>query len=210
MKTLIVKYLPAAEESNTKKLLDIFKNNLTSEFVELDLLKTDLPFFNEKSLAAYSKRNYLGQELDSEEAKLLEKNDQLAAQLKAADILVMAYPMHNFGMPALVKGWLDAVVLKGETFDYEKKMMAGKKALTLYTSGGIYSNDTFNFAYPNWNGIALMTGVNFNFMGFDEHQIIGTSLKDDLDTGDEQSLRANNLANCTEQIKAVIKSYYQA
>lgn len=210
MKTLIVKYLPSANNSNTKKLLDIFKENVTSEIEELDLLKTNLPFFNEKSIAAYEKRNYMGQTLNEEESQLLAQNDALVKQLKAADILVMAFPMHNFGMPALVKAWLDSVVIKGETFDYQKKLMAGKKALILYTSGGIYSHDTFNFDYPNWNSIALMAAANFSFMGFDEHKIIGSSLRDESSesSSPNQTKRSGNLAKLESQIKEVVSQYY--
>jgi len=199
MKTLIVKYLPSADESNTKKLLDFFKSNINSNIEELDLLQTDLEFFTEESLQAYKKRNYMGQKLDENESKLLQKHDQLAKQLKSCDILVLAYPMHNFGMPAKIKAWLDLVVLKGETFDNDKKMMSGKKALTLYTSGGFYSNTTFNFDYPNWNSIALISAANFQFMGFDEYKTIGTSLRNEAD---------NNLEKTKEEISEVIASWY--
>jgi putative NADPH-quinone reductase len=77
--------------------------------------------------------------------------DKLIAQLKSADILVMAYPMHNFGTPAAVKAYLDAVIFKGETFEMGKKLMSGKKALTFFTAGGIYSEEKFSLTYPDWN-----------------------------------------------------------
>ncbi|MBL6664748.1 MAG: NAD(P)H-dependent oxidoreductase [Rickettsiales bacterium] len=202
MKTLVVKYLPSGKHSNTKKILDLFVNNLPNQNIEeLDLLHCDIPIFNEESIQAYYKRNYGGENLDEKEAKLLEKNDQLVKQLKSADILVMAYPMHNFGMPAKVKAWIDAVLINGETFSYDEKKMSGKKALTIYTSGGVYSHDTFNFDYPNWNSIALMSHANFSFMGFDENKIIGTSLRD-------ENKREESLRNCEANIREIIKSWY--
>jgi FMN-dependent NADH-azoreductase len=204
MKTLLIKYLPSGAYSKTKKLLDLFLKQAKNQNIEVvDLLKEEVPIFNEASIQAYYKRNYNGQKLNEAEAKLMEKNDKLTAQLKAADILVMAYPMHNFSIPAAVKAWMDAVILKGETFDPSKKMMQGKKALTLYTSGGSYSEDTFNFNYPNWNSIILITKANFTYMGFDESEVIGTSLRDPAAEGEK-------LVEMEKKIKAVVNKWYAA
>lgn len=203
MKTLIIKYLPTGEKSKTKKLLDLFLQETKNQDIEVvDLLKEKVPLFDEINIQAYYKRNYGGQKLNESEAKLLEKNDKLIDQLKSADILVMAYPMHNFSMPATVKAYLDAVIFKGETFDYGKKMMEGKKTLTLFTSGGIYSEDTFNFDYPNWNSIALIAKANFTFMGFDESEIIGTSLRD-------EATENERIAQSKARIAAIVKKWYK-
>lgn len=204
MKTLIVKYLPSGANSNTKKILDLFLqeiSNKNSQIDTVDLLKEKMPIFDESSIQSYYKRNYGGAKLEASEAKLLEKNDQLIAQLKSADVLVMAFPMHNFGTPAAIKSWMDAVIFKGETFDYGQKMMAGKKALALFTSGGAYSQDTFNFDYPNWNSIALMCKANFSFMGFDEGEVLGTSLRD-------ESSAAQNLKITQEKLRALVNKWY--
>jgi FMN-dependent NADH-azoreductase len=179
MKTLVVKYLPTGANSNTKKVLDLFLSTAKDQTVTtIDLLKETMPIFDEESIQAYYKRNYGGQKLDEKEAKLLAKNDELIAQLKSHDLLVLAFPMHNFGIPAAVKAYMDAVIFKGETFEPGKKMMAGKKALVLFTSGGMYSEDKFDFNYPNWNSIILNAKANFGFMGFDDSEIIGTSLRE--------------------------------
>jgi FMN-dependent NADH-azoreductase len=202
MKTLIVKYLPTGSNSNTKKLLDLFIEATKDQNIEtIDLLKNPAPIFNEDSIQAYYKRNYGGQKLSADEAKLLEQNDKLIAQLKSADILVMAYPMHNFGMPAAVKGYLDAVIFNGETFEMGKKPMAGKKALTLFTSGGIYAEESFGFDYPNWNTVALLAKINFGFMGFDQTEVIGTSLRD-------QANQEQRLKEMKEKINNIIKDWY--
>lgn len=203
MKTLIVKYLPTGSGSNTKKLLDLFLEASKNQNIEtVDLLKTLPPIFNEASLQAYYKRNYGGQKLSADEAKLLQENDKLIAQLKSADILVMAYPMHNFGMPAAVKAYLDAVIFNGETFEMGKKLMAGKKALTLFTAGGIYSEDAFGPEYPNWNTINLLSKINFGFMGFDEVEVLGTSLRD-------PATQAERLAQSKEKISAIVSKWYK-
>ncbi len=202
MKTLIIKYLPTGSNSNTKKLLDAFLEETKNQNIEtLDLLKDSMPIFDEASIQAYYKRNYGGQKLDATEAKLLEKNDKLIAQIKSADVVVLAYPMHNFGIPAAVKAYLDAVIFKGETFDYGVKSMAGKKILTLFTAGGIYSEETFNFDYPNWNSIILQSKAMYSFMGFDEVETIGTSLRDEATAN-------TRLSEVKNKLKTLLNKWY--
>ncbi len=53
MQTLIVKYLPSGEGSNTKKILDVFLSKIEKSSIEfVDLLKTEIPIFNEKNINA--------------------------------------------------------------------------------------------------------------------------------------------------------------
>ena len=202
MKTLIIKYLPSGEASNTKKLLDIFLSKIENYPTEtVDLLDVEVPIFNELSMKAYYKRNYNNQALDAKEAQSLEKNDSLIKQLKSASTIVLACPMHNFGFPAQMKAYIDATTFFNETFSYDKKMMSGKKILTIFSSGGIYPNETFNLDYPNWNSIALTAHATFNFMGFDEVKTIGTSLR-----GEENTI--NNLPKISIEIADIVKKWY--
>ena len=202
MKTLIIKYLPSGEASNTKKLLDIFLSKIENYPTEtVDLLDVEVPIFNELSMKAYYKRNYNNQSLDAKEAQSLEKNDSLIKQLKSASTIVLACPMHNFGFPAQMKAYIDATTFFNETFSYDKKMMSGKKILTIFSSGGIYPNETFNLDYPNWNSIALTAHATFNFMGFDEVKTIGTSLR-----GEENIIK--NLPKISIEIADIVKKWY--
>src|SRR5918996_3568418 len=148
MKTLIVRYIPRYEQSNTKKLLDVFIDEISNSNVEeLDLLDNVQDMLLDNNLLAYINRNFLGLELLPDEEKLLSKMDRMAAQLKSADIVVVAFPMYNFSMPAIVKAWFDSVIQRGVTFgerkdDHSVISNDGKKALTLISSGGVYSNES--------------------------------------------------------------------
>ena len=54
MKTLIVKYLPTGADSKTKMLLDLFLEEIKGQdFEVVDLLKEQVPIFNEDSMQAY-------------------------------------------------------------------------------------------------------------------------------------------------------------
>src|SRR3712207_1724120 len=150
-KTLIVKYIPRKEQSNTKKLLDVFREEISNSNVEeLDLLEDIPDMFLRNNLLAYINRNLLGRKMLPREQNLLSKMDRMAAQLKSADIVVVVFPMYNYSMPAIVKAWFDSVIQKGVTFgenrrdDQMKISNVDKKALTLVSSGGVYSNEQFS------------------------------------------------------------------
>lgn len=70
-------------------------------------------------------------------------SDALVAELAAADILVIASPMYNFGMSSTLKAWFDHVLRAGLTFRYTaegpKGLMAGKKAVVIESRAGFYS-----------------------------------------------------------------------
>ncbi|MBA2675957.1 NAD(P)H-dependent oxidoreductase [Ramlibacter sp.] len=49
----------------------------------------------------------------------LRESDAMVRELKAADVVVIGLPMYNYGMPAPLKAWVDAIVRIAMTFDYD-------------------------------------------------------------------------------------------
>lgn len=78
------------------------------------------------------------------EAKALAVSDALVDELAVADVVVLAVPMHNFGLPSSLKAWIDHIVRPGRTFSYSEKgpegLLKGKKAVVVVARGGIYSD----------------------------------------------------------------------
>jgi FMN-dependent NADH-azoreductase len=188
MKTLIVKYIPRGERSNTKKLLDAFREEISiSDVEELDLLDDVPDMLLDNNLLAYINRNILGQEFLPKEEKLLSKMDRMAAQLKSADIVVVAFPMYNFSMPAIVKAWFDSVIQKGVTFgerndDHMVISNAGKKALTLISGGGLYSNESSSSGRRGEHALSL-SNLEFEYMGYSDVRGIlaeGMAMKEEV------------------------------
>ncbi|MGX1500104.1 FMN-dependent NADH-azoreductase [Labrenzia sp. MBR-25] len=70
-------------------------------------------------------------------------SDELIAELKAADLIVMGAPMYNFGIPSTLKAWFDYVLRAGVTFSYSESgpegLLKGKRAIVVLTRGGLYS-----------------------------------------------------------------------
>src|SRR3979411_2911288 len=79
----------------------------------------------------------------SREAKAPSLSAALVDELAAADVLVLAVPMYNFGLPSSLKAWIDHIVRPGRTFSYSEKgpegLLKGKKAVVVVARGGAYS-----------------------------------------------------------------------
>ncbi|ABA81336.1 FMN-dependent NADH-azoreductase [Rhodobacter sphaeroides] len=62
------------------------------------------------------------------------------AEVKEADILVIALPVYNFGAPAQLKSWVDHIARRGESFVYTETgpvgLLTGKRAIVAFTSDG--------------------------------------------------------------------------
>jgi len=205
MKTLLVKYTPRNERSSTKKLVDAFQEKIrNSEIEELDLTHDVPDMFLADSLAAYVQRNYLGQNLTPEQKRLMSKMDRMTNQVKSADVVVVAFPMNNFSMPAPVKAWFDSIMLKGETWDVKNGsyigMMKGKKALVIVSSGGVYSKGPM----VAWEHALSLTKIEFQFMGYSDIQGI---LAEGMNTGD--AAKSANLKKSVEQIQSIAQEWYR-
>ncbi|MGB3711140.1 MAG: NAD(P)H-dependent oxidoreductase [Erythrobacter sp.] len=102
-----------------------------------DLAANDLPFVSAERFAANLTPK---DERTPEQAELAEISDTLIAELQAADIIVLATPVYNFGVPATVKAWADLVARQGTTFKYTESgpvgLLDAKKAYVTAASGG--------------------------------------------------------------------------
>jgi FMN-dependent NADH-azoreductase len=70
-------------------------------------------------------------------------SDALIAELDAADLIVIASPMYNFGMSSTLKAWFDHVLRRGVTFRYTENgpegLLKGKKTVVIQSRAGLYS-----------------------------------------------------------------------
>ncbi|HRO10436.1 NAD(P)H-dependent oxidoreductase [Amaricoccus sp.] len=70
-------------------------------------------------------------------------SDQLIAELRAADTIVIGAPMYNFSIPTTLRAWFDHVLRAGETFRYTEAgpegLLAGKRVIVIESRGGLYS-----------------------------------------------------------------------
>jgi FMN-dependent NADH-azoreductase len=102
-----------------------------------DLAANDLPYVSAERFGA----NLTAPEARTpEQAELAAIADTLIAELQAADTIVIASPIYNFGAPASLKAWADLVARAGTTFRYTETgpegLLTGKKCYVAIASGG--------------------------------------------------------------------------
>ncbi len=68
--------------------------------------------------------------------------------LLQADLLIVHFPLWWFGMPAILKGWMDRVFVYGRMYRsvmrYDRGICAGKKAIACVTTGASEDSCAFN------------------------------------------------------------------
>jgi FMN-dependent NADH-azoreductase len=102
-----------------------------------------------------------------QQKELLTLSDSLVAELEQADEYIFGVPMHNFGVPSVLKLWIDQIARVGRTFSYgeggPKGLIIGKKATFIIATGGIYDAQTqrasFNFVEPYLRSVFGFLGV---------------------------------------------------
>lgn len=61
-------------------------------------------------------------------------------KLEACDLVIFQYPLWWFGMPAILKGWVDRVLAMGRMYGggrwYDTGKLLGKRAMVAMTTGG--------------------------------------------------------------------------
>ncbi len=122
----------------TRTIGAVAAGHLTAQGATLitrDLVAEPVPHINPAFIGAL----FSGQPDHSE----LALSNTLLDEVIKSDILLIEAPMYNFGIPSVLKAWIDHVARAGKTFRYTadgpQGLLSGKKAILVLASGGIYS-----------------------------------------------------------------------
>ncbi|ADW69136.1 FMN-dependent NADH-azoreductase [Granulicella tundricola] len=144
--------------------------NPTGTVITRDITTMQIPPVSQAWIAA---RMTPADARTTEQKELLTLSDSLIADLKSADEYVFGVPMYNFGIPAILKLWIDQIARPGETFSYVNGTPAGlltdKKATFVIASGGDYSPET---AMASYNYTAPYLKAVFGFLGVTDTLLI--------------------------------------
>ncbi|TCM65102.1 FMN-dependent NADH-azoreductase [Acinetobacter calcoaceticus] len=103
---------------------------------------------------------------------ILFSSDELIAEVAVADIILISFPMYNYGMPAQLKAWFDQIIRINKTFDFDlargdfplKPLLSGKTLIAItssgefgYEQGGI--RDHMNHLIPHLRTLSKYLGV---------------------------------------------------
>jgi len=134
---------PRGDYSVSKKLADAataawLAKNPTGTVTTRDLSKggplpfVDLPWIT----AAYSAPDSHSQE----QKAAIAVSNELIAELKSADTILISSPLYNFTLPAALKAWVDHIVRFNVTFGPNYVgLVTGKKAFVIVAGGADYS-----------------------------------------------------------------------
>jgi FMN-dependent NADH-azoreductase len=125
-----------------------------------DLNDTPHPVLDETALGALFTP---AEQRTPEQAARVALDDALIAEIKAADTVVLGVPMYNFGVPAPLKNWIDAISRAGVTFRYTSAgpegLLTGKKVYVALTRGGRYRNTPADTQVPYLRTVFTFLGL---------------------------------------------------
>lgn len=82
-------------------------------------------------------------ERTAEQQSVAACSDALIDELRRADVIALALPMYNFGVPSTLKAYFDHIARAGVTFKYTANgavgLLQGKKAYVFAARGGLYA-----------------------------------------------------------------------
>jgi FMN-dependent NADH-azoreductase len=139
---LAIEVSPRHEFSTSRKLTALFIEQWKAAHpgaavTVRDLTRTPPPFVDLAWIGgAYTPRV----QHSPESAAAIKVSDDLIAELKAADHIVIGTPMFNFSIPAVLKAYIDQIVRVGVTVSADNVgLLTGKKATVILASGGDFS-----------------------------------------------------------------------
>jgi len=148
-------------QSSTRIISQYLVDALDRPVISRDLAQHALPAISAQDLIAVHGSS------DSQRASFqaqLALSDQLIDELKAADTLVLAAPMYNFGIPASLKQWIDAICRAGVSFRYSEQGPVGlldvSRAFIVTATGGTPVGSEMDFASGYLEHICRFLGIN--------------------------------------------------
>ncbi|MEN8904502.1 MAG: FMN-dependent NADH-azoreductase [Clostridiales bacterium] len=128
-------YLKYLHENDDNLDVSIF--NIYEEYV---------PLIDEDVLGAWrelgSGTNF--NDLSKNQQNKVARMNEILEMFKNTDEYVIVTPLWNFGIPPMLKAFIDNIVIAGKTFKYTETgpvgLIEGKKALLIQASGGYYSS----------------------------------------------------------------------
>ena len=172
-------------ESRTFKVSDSFieeykKNNPQDEVIVLDLYKEKIDFLRTEDL-----KKVFGPKDDESRKNTILK---YAYQFAEADKYVIAAPMWNLGIPAILKAYIDYVSVTGITFKYTENgpvgLLKNKKAVHIVSRGGEYANAPYEMGDRYLRTILGFFGIaEIETIAVENLDVIGVNVQEKVDEG---------------------------
>lgn len=152
--------------SVSRRLVEQAVERLQSLHPGLSVVQRDLGEQPVPHLTTARAGGITGQPATPDEKEALALSDQLIAELRHADLLVIGAPMYNFSIATGLRAWFDHVIRAGHTFTYGESgargLITGKRAIVVLSRGGDYSEapaNGFDFQEPYLKALLGFIGI---------------------------------------------------
>ncbi|GAA5103780.1 NAD(P)H-dependent oxidoreductase [Orbus sasakiae] len=165
VKILVIKSSINGHQSQTNTLIEYYLNQrklqgYKDSVIEHDVESVPLPVLTHQRFHALRG----AQTDDAELLSTIQLSDQLIAELKRTDILVLGAPMYNLNVPTQLKNWFDMVVRAKHTFfytdSYPQGLVNNVKALIVSARGGIHQGQPTDAITPYLTAALGLMGIN--------------------------------------------------
>ncbi|EHU2105065.1 TPA: NAD(P)H-dependent oxidoreductase [Acinetobacter baumannii] len=192
-KILVLKSSIMGEGSQTNRLIDVMLEHrkdqgLQDDIIIRNLAEMNLPVLDLEIFQALRGAENVNQDIQ----RIVALSDELIAELKSADLLVIGAPMYNLNVPTQLKNWFDLVARARQTFRYTETypqgLVEGVKAVVVSSRGGIHVGQETEAVTPYLKAVLGLMGIH------DVDFIYAEGL-------DMQAYRSNALDLASQQVK---------
>ncbi|MFV5547930.1 NAD(P)H-dependent oxidoreductase [Acinetobacter oleivorans] len=192
-KILVLKSSIMGEGSQTNRLIDVMLEHRKDQGLQDDITIHNLAEMNLPVLDLEIFQALRGAENNNQDIKqIVALSDELIAELKSADLLVIGAPMYNLNVPTQLKNWFDLVARARQTFRYTETypqgLVEGVKAVVVSSRGGIHIGQETEAVTPYLKAVLGLMGIH------DVDFIYAEGL-------DMQAYRSNALDLASQQVK---------
>ncbi|MGQ1456620.1 NAD(P)H-dependent oxidoreductase [Acinetobacter baumannii] len=192
-KILVLKSSIMGEGSQTNRLIDVILEHRKDQGLQDDitirnLAEMNLPVLDLEIFQALRGAENVNQDIQ----QIVALSDELIAELKNADLLIIGAPMYNLNVPTQLKNWFDLVARARQTFRYTETypqgLVEGVKAVVVSSRGGIHVGQETEAVTPYLKAVLGLMGIH------DVDFIYAEGL-------DMQAYRSNALDLASQQVK---------
>ncbi len=192
-KILVLKSSIMGEGSQTNRLIDVMLEHRKDQGFQDDitirnLAEMNLPVLDLEIFQALRGAENVNQDIQ----RIVALSDELIAELKSADLLIIGAPMYNLNVPTQLKNWFDLVARARQAFRYTETypqgLVEGVKAVVVSSRGGIHVGQETEAVTPYLKAVLGLMGIH------DVDFIYAEGL-------DMQAYRSNALDLANQQVK---------
>lgn len=163
-KILVLKSSIMGEGSQTNRLIDVMLEHRKDQGLQDDitirnLAEMNLPVLDLEIFQALRGVENVNQDIQ----RIVALSDELIAELKSADLLVIGAPMYNLNVPTQLKNWFDLVARARQTFRYTETypqgLVEGVKAVVVSSRGGIHVGQETEAVTPYLKAVLGLMGI---------------------------------------------------